>query len=56
MTPAAQASSIGPVASLSRSELAQRVRTTVKARLNNQVDDQALDAAINKVLDNSPYK
>ncbi len=56
ITPSAQASSISPVASLSRAELAKRVRTTIKARLNNQVDDQALDTAINKVLDNSPFK
>lgn len=53
---ASSASVISPVAYLSRAELAQRVRSTVKARLNNQVDDKELDDAINKVLDNSPYK
>lgn len=53
---ASSASVISPVAYLSRAELAQRVRSTVKARLNNQVDDKELDEAINKALDNSPYK
>ncbi len=49
-------STFSPAASMTRAELAQKVRSTVLNRLGNQVDPAALDNAITKVLDNSPFK